>query len=323
MFHKITEIKNFKEVLEKDIHYDTWVVLDLDNTVMTHRLELGGDAWFNGLFKHLSQHKIDKKTALPWVLSVYNTMQHFIRTSVVEPDIIIIIKALQHIGIPVIGLTARGHSIRHQTIRQLADIGIDFSQHTIVNNDDSSYSGGIIFCDGKNKGEKLNLFLSQIERLPKHVCMLDDKKSHLEDVMHILKPLNINFSGFRYSYLDEKVNQFNMEMATLQLAHLWEWLSSVVQQDIINLKLIPSHLQGPLNPLVYKDHVFHPNHPLSSIENKSNVQMELPTCLVRSKSSSSFFHKFTQKPSKACLKRKRDHIESKDINDDVPRYRGI
>lgn len=302
MFHKITEIKNFKEALN-DIHHDTWVVLDLDNTVMTHRIELGGDAWFSGLFKHLSEQKLDTKTALPWVLSVYNTMQHFVRTTPVELDIVNIIKALQNIGIPVIGLTARGHSIRHQTLRQLADMGITFSQNTIVKNDDSNYFEGIIFCSGQNKGEKLNVFFSQLGYLPEHVCMLDDKKSHLEHVMHILEPLKINFSGFRYGYLDEKVSQFNMETANVQLAHLWEWLSSAVQQDIKNLKLLPTHLQeAGFDPLVYKDSVFHPKHPLHLTENKPEANNKT---LVRSKSAASFFYKNTDSYT-STLKRKRD-----------------
>lgn len=284
MFHTIKEIKNFREALE-DIHHDTWMILDLDNTVMTHRLEVGGDAWFSGLFNYLAQQKIDLSTALPWIMSVYNAMQHFIRTTAVEQQIVFIIKALQSIGIPVIGLTARGYSIKDQTLRQLDDIGIDFSKNTIVKNDHSSYAGGIIFCSGQNKGEKLKAFFSHIGYSPAHVCMLDDKKSHLEHVMHGLKPLGINFSGFRYGYLDEKVKQFDMNIANMQLAHLWQWLSSSVQENIINLKLIPHHLQGVLNPLAYQDHVFHPDVPLYPC-----TQAELPP-LKRSVSTSSFFYK--------------------------------
>ncbi len=290
MFHNIKEIKHFREALEdKDIHHDTWVILDLDNTVMTHRLELGGDAWFSGLFKHLSQQHIDTKTALPWVLSLYNTAQQFVRTTTVEPKVVQTIKAFQDIGIPVIGLTARGYEIRDQTLRQLTDIGIDFSQHTIVKNDNATYFGGIIFCNGQNKGEKLNEFILQQKHFPRHICMLDDKKSHLEHVMHVLKPLGIHFTGFRYGHLDEHVKQFNMNKANIQLAHLWQWLSSAVKKDIINLNLVPDHLQGSLDPLVYQDSVFHPTYPLYPNQAVSN-NTELPKKLVRSVSFLSFFN---------------------------------
>lgn len=288
MLQKIIEIKHFREAL-KAIHYNTWFILDLDNTVMISKRELGGDAWFNALFDHLAHKKINKQTALPWIMSVYNTAQYFIRTIPVESKINLIIKELQDIGVPVLALTARGYAIRHQTIRQLADIGIDFSRNSAVPNDDHLCSGGIIFCDGKNKGETLNLFFSNLKKLPQHISMVDDKKKHLEHVMLTLKSLNISFSGFRYGYLDEQVNQFNMERANIQLAHLWQWLSSSVQNDIKNLQLIPEPLQGTLSPSEYADSFFPPDLPLPST--RENKVQDSEKRSQRSRSALSFFQK--------------------------------
>ncbi|KTD11881.1 hypothetical protein Lgra_1339 [Legionella gratiana] len=294
MFQKITEIKNFREAL-KDIHFDTWLVLDLDNTVMTPRIAFGGDAWFEGLFSHVSQKKIEPAIAQPSLMSVYNSAQHFVRTSAVEPKIVSIIRALQDIGIPVIGLTARGYSIRHQTLRQLADMGVDFSRNSIVSDDDSTCQGGVIFCAGGDKGKNLNSFLSRLGCAPHHIVMLDDKKKHLERVMIALEPLGIHFSGFRYGYLDEKVQQFSMDAANIQLAHLWEWLSATVQEDVKKLKLISEELMGTLSPLVYSESFFHPEHPLHPSSSKSDVdkpsQEKQSKLLKRSLSSSSFFYK--------------------------------
>lgn len=112
---------------------------------MTPRIAFGGDAWFEGLFFHVSKNKIEPTIAQPSLMSVYNSAQHFVRTAAVEPEIVRIIKALQDIGIPIIGLTARGYSIRHQTLRQLADMGVDFSRNSIVPDDGSSCQGGVIF----------------------------------------------------------------------------------------------------------------------------------------------------------------------------------
>ncbi|QEY53089.1 DUF2608 domain-containing protein [Legionella longbeachae] len=297
MYQKIMEIKNFREAL-KDIHFDTWVLLDLDNTVMTPKIAFGGDAWFEGLFSHVSQKKIEAVIAQPSLMSVYNSAQQFVRTTAVEPKIVDIIRALQDIGIPVIGLTARGYSIRHQTLRQLADMGVDFSRNSIVADDDSSCQGGVIFCAGGDKGENLNSFLSRLGRIPRHIVMLDDKKKHLERVMFALKPLGIHFSGFRYGYLDEEVKQFSMETANIQLAHLWEWLSATVQEDVKKLKLIAEELIGTLSPLVYSESFFHPEHPLHSVlsqphakEPSQEKHSKLPK---RSLSVSSFFSKGNQ-----------------------------
>ncbi len=303
------ELENFKEAL-KDIHFDTWFVLDLDNTVMTSLIAFGGDPWFEGLFTHVTQKEIEPAVAKPSLMSVYNTAQHFVRTTAVEPNIVKIIKALQDIGIPVIGLTARGYSIRHETLRQLADMGVDFSRNSIVPDDDSSCQGGIIFCAGGDKGENLRSILSRLGRVPRHITMLDDKKKHLERVMIALKPLGIHFSGFRYGYLDDEVKRFSMEAANIQLAHLWEWLSATVQEDVKKLKLIPEELLGTLNPLVYSKSFFHPDHPLHPVKSKHHsdkLAQKQPKLLKRSISTSSFFYEENQR--KESRKLHADEVE--------------
>ncbi|KTD24965.1 Protein of uncharacterised function (DUF2608) [Legionella lansingensis] len=306
MFHKILEIKHFREAL-KDVHFDTWLILDLDNTVMTPRFALGGDAWFEGLFVHYRQKNIEQTVAEPSLMSVYNTAQHFVRTSAVESAIVIIIKALQDIGVPVIGLTARGYSIRHQTLRQLADMGVDFSRNSIVPDNDFC-EGGIIFCDGKNKDEKLSAFFKTLKRLPHHVAMLDDKNKHLERVMLFLKSLGISFSGFRYSYLDEKVKEFNMEIANIQLAYLWKWLSPTVRKDIMSLKLISEEPLDPSRSSEYADGFFHPDYPLHPVV--SNTLGSLPQAqqpkLVRSISAASFFHEKNQTTANSSKRKRAD-----------------
>ncbi len=313
----ILEIQHVREALN-DIHYDTWLILDLDNTVMTPRLELGSDSWFGGLFEHFVKKNIDPALAKPWVFSVYDAVQHFIRTASVEPEIIIIIKALQDIGIPVIGLTARGYSIRHQTMRQLADIDVDFSRNSIAKDDGVFCAGGVIYCDGKNKGKILEQFFTQQGHLPRHVGMLDDKKKNLEHVMSALQPSGVNFSGFRYAYLDEQVEQFDMAMANLQLAHLWQWLPTAVQDDIKNLGLISEYHQAELSPFEFKDDFFHPNQPLyqpnDALDDVTDVGKA--TLFMRSMSSVSFFQYNSQTEAlvpKAGGKRKREDEQKSDV----------
>lgn len=291
MLLPIREIKYVHEALN-EIHYNTWLILDLDNTVMTPCLQLGGDAWFSGLFKHLAQNNIDSTTAFPVVMSVYNAVQQFIRTLAVESKTVKLIKTLQDIGVPVIGLTARGYSISSQTVRQLADIEIDFSRNSILPDNNFSYAKGIIFCDGKNKGELVQSFFALQKKLPDHVCMLDDKINNLEDVLLTLKGLSISFSGLRYAYLDEQVKQFSMEKATSQLAFLGKWLSSSVWESIKNLKLIPESKQEALCPADYANSFFYPDHPAysRSISTPTAAMSLEKSKLARSPSALSFFY---------------------------------
>jgi hypothetical protein len=238
-----------------------------------------------------------EKSAL---FAIYDETQHFVRTSPVEPRIVSIIKTMQDIGIPVIGLTARAYSIRHQTLNQLADIGVDFSLNSIIPDDKLSCQGGIIFCNGGNKGDYLTSVFSKLRYIPHHVVMLDDKRKHLESVKTALgaletelkevanySKLKLHFSGFRYGYLDKVGQQFSMEDANKQLAHIWNCLSSTVKKDIKNLKLLPEALMDIPCPLVCTENFFHPDHPLYPIA-KTPLD-EQPKALKRSDSIPSFF----------------------------------
>ena len=244
MPHTIAEIVKFKEAL-KHIHYDTWLVVDLDNTVMTSGVELGGDAWFVGLCEHAFRQPLDPSLIMGLVLSIYNQVQQFVRALPAEPEIVMMIKALQDVGIPVLGLTARGYLIRQPTVRQLADIDIDFSINCLEAEDDESYDQGIIYCNGQNKGDFLKAFLEKNKHSPKHIVMLDDKGRHLSHVKEAVDSLEINFHGFRYGFLDKQLQSFDMSRAHRQLADLKEHLPVNVQEAIIQLNLPEERSTSP------------------------------------------------------------------------------
>ncbi|MDP1603843.1 MAG: DUF2608 domain-containing protein [Legionella sp.] len=249
----IHEILSIKTALKK-ISYDTWLVLDLDNTVMESVMELGGDQWFTSLLDY-AMKVLSQKEAMRLALLIYGAVQAHVRTQAVELTIVKIIKALQDIGIPVFALTARDISIKHHTIRQLNGIGIDFSKNGIKVNDPSCEQG-VIFCDGRNKGHVWQQFMEKCPRPPRHILMLDDKVRHLERMLIVTKTLEINFTGLRYGFLDEKVSEFDLQKANHQLAHLKRYLSREVQDAIARLQLIPHDVEHASADL-FRDGFFH------------------------------------------------------------------
>lgn len=245
----IQESFSMSDIL-KVMGFDSWLILDLDNTVMESRIELGSDQWFTKLIEHAPQVIPNKDEAIASVISVYHAVQKHVRTQEVEPNISYIIKALQDIGIPVLALTSRSESIAESTFRQLHDIGIDFSKNHHLNDDrvelgadmtdQCLYHKGIIFCGGNEKGKCLTVFLEQCDKRPPHVVMVDDKEKHLTHVKHAIESFGIRFNGFRYGLLDEKIKQFEIKSAHVQLAHIQDKLSSDAKVAVKKLKLIPS-----------------------------------------------------------------------------------
>lgn len=249
----LEEIKTIREALrQRRISYDTWFFVDLDNTVMESKLELGGDQWFNAMLKHAKEmFPDDKHLAFQTVIVIYHELQAHVRTKAVEEDIVGIIRAIQDIGIPIIAITARDESIGPSTERQLRDIGIDFSRN--VPEDMPEIGNGIIYCSGKNKGDKLKEFFDKIQHLPAHIACFDDKGSHLDDELKVAIQSQVRFNGWRYGFLDEKIKAFDIKIANQQLALIKHRLPLHVQEAVERLKIIPSDHEMTLSSA----HCFH------------------------------------------------------------------
>ena len=257
----IKEIKRVNEMLTYFQH-DTFdgmlLVLDLDNTTIQSTKALGGDQWFTALLGHAIKHISNIDLALECVLPLYCAVQHHVKAEAVEPGITFIIRALQDLGVPVLALTARDIGIMEPTLRQLNDIGIDFSKSAIAQEESDAYAKGIIFCNGCDKGVALKTFLSNLSHGLKHVVMLDDKEKYLHQVASQMESLDIQFSGLRYAYLDEKVKAFDMHEANVQLAHLREHLPIRAREKIDQIQLIaPHHVDEAKSSVVLAGHFFH------------------------------------------------------------------
>ena len=205
--YTITEIHNIRDIL-KQVNNDTWVIFDLDNTVIEpFYLSIGSDQWFT-MMCSLSAAKIpDPNEALALTLALYYEIQHRLHMQLVEHEVAEVIDILHGNGVPVLALTSRGIDLKETTYRQLKNLNIHFEHD-------------IIFCSGKNKGVCLQTYLESKHYKPAHIMMIDDKKKYLEQVGDIAKALVIHYDGVRYAYLDKKVMDFNLESSHKELAVL-------------------------------------------------------------------------------------------------------
>lgn len=245
----ISESKNIRDIL-KLVSFNSWLLLDLDNTVIEAIIELGSDQWFTKLIDHALHIIPNSKEAADLVVDIYTAVQHHINTQVVEKDIVGMIKTLQDIGIPVIGITARDNSLIDTTFRQLGENNINFGRTRDTHETDITlsqtqavYHRGIIFCSGGDKGKCFKEFLEICDEHPEHVVMVDDKAKHLSHVQKLVESLGMRFDGLRYGYLDEKTQIVDMNAAHVQLAHIKHLLPNSIQGQIDRLQVLPSNLE--------------------------------------------------------------------------------
>jgi hypothetical protein len=227
-------------------------MLDLDNTVIEPVQELGSDQWFTCFMEYAIQVTLDKTEAFSLVITIYNAVQQHVRHQTVEANIISILRILQAIGVPVLGLTARNDSIAKHTLQQLQDNGIDFSRYwgsayiKLMHSGDKTavFHDGIIFCSGLDKGKCYRAFSILQGGAPRDVLMADDKESNLHVVKAAVEAEGSTFVGLRYGFLDEKVAAVDLGKANMELIQISHLLPEAAREAMIKLKIIASPLRS-------------------------------------------------------------------------------
>lgn len=208
--------------------YNTFVVFDLDNTLVESTQELGSDQWFTKLMEQACQQSPSKET-VQLVLAIYDAVQHHTKMQAVENETVRLVNFLQDLNIPVIALTARGNTISIPTLNALKAVGLYFDKqwgqmeyvlHHEQNRGAVLFKDGVIFCSGKDKGKSLDAFFRTFDQRPAHVLMVDDKEHHLTSVQQMVEAYKGKFTGIHYSYLDEKIKTIDMQQADKQLQEI-------------------------------------------------------------------------------------------------------
>lgn len=210
----------------KEIHFNSIVYWDLDNTIFQTKKELGSDEWISHLIT-IAKSKLGTAFETQLIKALYNAVQHFIEIMPVERDTLKIIAFLNHIGVTQRLITARSPALKTLTLKQLTDL--DPSMRTWLRSKD------IIFCDAQHRGRAL--FKSHLFSNNDHIIMIDDKYQNVEAVQAIAQRLHLNFTGFHYTYLTDTVAAFDMHQANFQLLLIKHLLPLHIQDFINRLEL--------------------------------------------------------------------------------------
>lgn len=229
----IVEHKEISAILaylhESDLHRNTLVVLDIDNTIAHPTHLIGSDQWVSYHIEQKMKEGLDVWHATQAILPLYFEIQYIIDLIPVEELTVALIKHLQKLGITVVALTLRSLQIHERTVEQLSAIDIDFAVSAFGNEIlygpqelPYLYNHGIIFCASQNKGVVLKHILDQLNHKPTKIIAVDDKTHHLHAIKSAFVAHEIEVIGIRYSYLDEKVAQFDPAKAEHELQLFFE-----------------------------------------------------------------------------------------------------
>ena len=212
------------EDITAHVSEDTWVFLDIDNTLIESSQHLGSAQWRNHIRKKADAAGYRNEEQELVLDKFWFFVQHFIPVRLVDPYTVSVIEQLAESNTSIFALTAREPIESGYTQRQLNSVGISLPSASksaiLLTNDPAFLDQGVIYCGENTKSEGLIAFFEEMGCVPKKIIVVDDKRKQLEALEEMAQALGIEFIGIRFSGADKRVQAFDGDIADVQFSYL-------------------------------------------------------------------------------------------------------
>ncbi|MBA3238761.1 MAG: DUF2608 domain-containing protein [Parachlamydiaceae bacterium] len=235
---KIIETDCFDEI-RSHITENTAIFFDLDNTLVEPVQHFGSVQWGEHFEKRLLETGKSLKEVEAFLQPYWNGLLPDLSMRLLDQTAPNIIRELQQKGHLVLGLTARDPMDAIYTHPLLDQIGIrfesEYADQKISMSFPAIFERGVLFTGIHNsKGESLVALLKQINHFPQKVLFVDDKLNHVQSLEGPLAELNIDYIGVRYSKADKRVQEFDAQIADLQMQHFPKFISDEEAREMLS-----------------------------------------------------------------------------------------
>lgn len=248
---------------DKDIRYqpeNVLLVFDIDNTVLTSQLAVGGDIWYQWQTNKLPL----KPTAEQKVFCLYEDaiglLYNVGTMTLTEPGLAAQMKSWQEKH-NVFALTSRAPDTRYATERELKKNGVNFSASPLKPLNDTEtplyegrlkrsyiYANGIILSSGQDKGVILDFLLDKTQRTYRSIVFIDDGIANINAMKRMLasdKYKNVDSVLVHYTKVESDLIKKQGVVLTgeqaQQMSKEWTQLSGTLQT------LFPNRVQRCLS----------------------------------------------------------------------------
>ncbi len=194
---------------------DTWVVFDVDNTLLRQDHEVGTHQWGDYIREEEVRRGVPVEQATQLQHAYFQILQPFVKVVPVESDIHRVLYSIRQARVPLFALTARSLGMAGITQQQLAKNGMDFewSFPRLRPGAEASLRPhlfrGILFSGDVPKGELLKRVVEGHGHRPKRIVFVDDRQYNLDSIEKSFAGGPIEILGLRYGGADAKVKGFD------------------------------------------------------------------------------------------------------------------
>lgn len=250
----IKETESFSEVISVVTNMNNrhgpenvLIVLDIDNTILTSSVDLGGDIWYQWQREKLAIKPDQSQKVFCLFEDSIGLLYELGPMILTEETVPYIISAWQASGNVVMALTSRAPKYRAATERELENKGINFELSALAEhgqkaptyrefkNRELSYMKGIMMTSGMNKGEMLDYILKKTNRTFKAIVFVDDSQKNIDAVYKKFKEkLSANMIIFHYIKIEEdRKRQYGAILTPEQARKMdadWKTLNEVLNR---------------------------------------------------------------------------------------------
>jgi hypothetical protein len=229
---KVIETSHIEDVIPL-IDKDTWFLVDLDNCMFEGAQALGHANWFYDELQLRLQKGMSRDEAVSECYPGWIKTQKVCRVKTLESHFVPCLLQLQEKGITIMGLTHRQPSVADSTLHQVSSLGFDFlitapskEIFSAPSKTPTLYTHGILFVGDYNKKiEIFEPFLAIINKIPKKVVFIDDKRKNVDELENLSKH-GIEYIGVHYTAIEHVKPVYNREIAEFQYKCLDQILSN-------------------------------------------------------------------------------------------------
>lgn len=256
----------------KQINFDMppqaekWVVFDIDNTLIEPTEQVGSVQWVEELARQAKSEGLTTSESSEFMHQLFQKLQPQIKVHPIESDISTQLSALYQQGYKVLALTARAPSLEvvtnDQVFRQ-ANLLLNVSLPKFDKTIGYTYSKGIIFANGRNKGEILAHLVESAKVRPSKIIFVDDKDYNVKDAENYFKENQSKICGtelvaYQYDGALKRVQSISPRQTRMEylIRKLSNFNSSVHGSELIQIFSDPLNLaKVQFNPKVPREFV--------------------------------------------------------------------
>ena len=230
------------------------IVLDIDNTILTSSVDIGGDIWYQWQRGKLAVKPDQSQQVACLFEDAIGLLYELGTMDLTEEYLPGAIAGWQSAGNSVIALTSRAPKYRAATERELNNKGINFEASALSPRGEGapvyrekverelSYMKGVMMTSGMNKGDMLNLILVKTQRHFDAIVFVDDSEKNIVDVYERFKDRNdIDMNIYHYNKIEKsresKFGAVLTQQQADQMANDWHKLNQTLNAIFPNRQL--------------------------------------------------------------------------------------